>query len=188
MLIADTARIALAKQLYSSINNLSFVEGTANDFPELEYDVIFSNYVFHWIQDKEAAFKNIYDHLKPSGAFALCTSSGICEIPDTLLKLLPPEKEQHFRGKLFEISLEEVERMAVSCGFVAQFKEETVSKCAFDNFDTFLQFFMASSNGLFDGLHLNKEKLRQMKDTVAPTVRGVEISFCKCISFIFVKN
>lgn len=35
------------------------------------FDVILSNSTMHWIQEQEAAYENIYDHLKPGGLLAI---------------------------------------------------------------------------------------------------------------------
>ena len=53
----DKERILLGHQSYSEVNNLSFVEGSAsNTFPGIRsesFDIIFCNYVIHWISDKQ---------------------------------------------------------------------------------------------------------------------------------------
>jgi len=59
----DKARIKVAKEKYAS-SNVVFFEGSTNEFPEDQYDFIFSNYVLHWVKDKESAFKKVYKNLK----------------------------------------------------------------------------------------------------------------------------
>ena len=50
----DKERLLLAQQSqFGGVKNLSFVEGSASNFPGINsYDIIFSNYVIHWIPDK----------------------------------------------------------------------------------------------------------------------------------------
>ena len=45
-----------------------------------EWDVVFSNAVFHWISDHDLLLKNIYNSLKPSGKL-ICEFGG----PDNIL-------------------------------------------------------------------------------------------------------
>lgn len=58
----DKERLELAKRSHSNIDNLSFIEGSSSNFPGMgseSYDIIFSNYVLHWIPDKSNAFRNM---------------------------------------------------------------------------------------------------------------------------------
>ncbi|XP_078371346.1 uncharacterized protein LOC144654994 [Oculina patagonica] len=69
----DRERILLAQQSHGEIKNLSFVEGSASNFPGIgleSYDIIFSNHVMHWIPDKEEVFKNMFESLKSGGKIA----------------------------------------------------------------------------------------------------------------------
>ena len=66
----DKARIQLAREKHGS-SNVVFLEGSTDDFPEDQYDFVYCNFVFHWVQDKEAAFRNVYKNLKPGGRFGL---------------------------------------------------------------------------------------------------------------------
>lgn len=66
----DKERILLAQKYHGNIKNLSFVEGSASDFPGIgseSYDIIFSNHVIHWIPDKEDAFNSMFGSLKNGG-------------------------------------------------------------------------------------------------------------------------
>ena len=63
----DKERILLAQQSFGEVKNLSFVEGSASNFPGIgsqSYDIVFSNQVIHWIPDKEEVFKNVLKSLK----------------------------------------------------------------------------------------------------------------------------
>ena len=55
----DKESRVLSQIASGDVDNLSFVEGSALNFPGtgLEtYDIIFSNYVIHWIPDKYEVF------------------------------------------------------------------------------------------------------------------------------------
>ena len=70
----DAERIKIAQERYGGETNVTFVVGSDAEFPEIRtktYDVIYSNIVFHWIKDKQEAFKAIYDSLKPGGTLVV---------------------------------------------------------------------------------------------------------------------
>ena len=61
----DKERVLLAQQSYGNVRNLSFVEGSASNFPGINsYDIIFSSYVILWIPDKQQLFNNLFESLK----------------------------------------------------------------------------------------------------------------------------
>ena len=63
----DNERIQLAKETHNQIENLSFVEGSAINFPGIGaevYSIVFSNYVLHWMGNKQQVFNNMCESLK----------------------------------------------------------------------------------------------------------------------------
>ena len=60
----DAARIVVAQRNYAGFSNVTFLVGSSEDFPSGPYDLVFSNHVIHWIDDKESAFNNVYSCLK----------------------------------------------------------------------------------------------------------------------------
>ena len=53
----DKERIQLAKETHNQIENLSFVQGSAINFPGIGakvYNIVFSNYVLHWMGNKSS--------------------------------------------------------------------------------------------------------------------------------------
>ena len=63
----DKERIQLAKETHNQIENLSFVEGSAINFPGIGanvYNIVFSNYVLHWMGNKQQVFNNMCESLK----------------------------------------------------------------------------------------------------------------------------
>ena len=60
---SDRERIQIAKEQYGNVSNLNFLVGSDEDFPHGPYDVVFANYVVHWIKDKERVFQNVFENL-----------------------------------------------------------------------------------------------------------------------------
>ena len=70
----DKGRILLGHQSYSEVKNLSFVEGSASNFPGIRsesFDIIFCNHVIHWIPDKQELFNNMFESIKHGGKIAI---------------------------------------------------------------------------------------------------------------------
>ena len=72
----DIARVKLAQKTHGGISNLAIQEGSASNFQGMGsqcYDVVFCNFVLHWIQDKHEAFKNSFQSLNQVGKFCCRT-------------------------------------------------------------------------------------------------------------------
>ena len=95
----DKERILLAQTSYGDVNNLSFVEGSASNFPGIgseSYDIIFSNYVMHWIPDKQEVFKNMFGSLKRGGKIAIQYHDRFLSFEISAYKVLNPENAPSF--------------------------------------------------------------------------------------------
>ena len=69
----DKERIQLAMETHSRIENLSFVEGSALNFPGIgsgSYNIIFSNFALHWMTNKQQVFNNMFESLEAGGKIA----------------------------------------------------------------------------------------------------------------------
>ena len=67
----DERKIALAKERFKDVTNLSFIQAGICQIPRgNDYDIVFSNNVFHWIADDELlrGLKMIQEHLMKPGA------------------------------------------------------------------------------------------------------------------------
>ena len=68
----DKERIKIAREKWVR-DNLTFMEGCGESFPEGQYDLIFSNYAIHYIENKQPTFERVYKNLRPGGQFAFVT-------------------------------------------------------------------------------------------------------------------
>ena len=85
----DTARVKLAQKTHGGISNLAIQEGSASNFPGMGsqcYDVVFSNFVLHWIQDKHEALKNSFQSLKPGGKILLSYEDSLVSMFERFFK------------------------------------------------------------------------------------------------------
>ena len=100
----DKKRLLLAQQSYRDVKNLSFVEGNASNFPGIDsesYDIIFCNYVIHWIPDKQDLFNNMFEGLKHGGKIAIQYVDYICPFVSSAFKELNPENAERIY-KMFQ--------------------------------------------------------------------------------------
>lgn len=76
----DRARANLEK---TSLGNVSFQEGSAEDLPfsEASFDVVISNGVFNLVPNKTKALKEVFRVLKPNGRFLLADQVLTTEQP-----------------------------------------------------------------------------------------------------------
>ena len=86
----NKSRLELAKKHYSR-SNLLFLETSDVTFPEDQYDLVFSNYVLHWIENKAELFKRVYENLKPGSQFAFGVSDQQPTIVEQMDTLMGPE-------------------------------------------------------------------------------------------------
>ena len=55
----DTERLKVARDKYTA-SNLQYLEGSSDNIPGGEYDIVFSNYALHWIKDKGFSSKILH--------------------------------------------------------------------------------------------------------------------------------
>lgn len=135
----NKGRLFYAQQKYEGWGNLEFSDGHSEDFPPGPYDVIFSNLVLHWIEDKEHTFRNVYEHLKHGGRFAfLCpchTERGWWSQQNVIVK------------KPLHICASDVyENIAHKCGFKVEFQSATPAKYTFASTDAYLDWILATND------------------------------------------
>ena len=129
----NTERIRVAQKNYSHVNNLEFVEGTGDNFPAGPYDIVFSNYVFHWIEDKESVFQKVFQSMKAGGQFGL-----VCPERNISKSVVPI--------KAFFSNSEVYENIAKKCGFTVAYRSVEPHAFSFSSADSYLEWYSASSS------------------------------------------
>ncbi len=162
----DNERIRVAKETYGGIDNLRFIEESTDTFPveEQQFDIVYSNYVLHWVSDIEGAFKRIYKSLKPGGKFAFnCVLSHHVYV-DEMISLMDNERKNRVYSRFHYIPPEQYETIAVmSCKFTVLFNDVFVSTAKFENIDALMDFYFAVTHGGFDPKLADKKELDQFK-------------------------
>ena len=150
----DLERIAIAKEKFHGLNNVSFHEGTAVQVLKSryeEFDVIYSNAVLHWIPvvDRLETFKAMYAALKPGGTSAhhVGTSERL-KIGRRLAVLATPEEIRKLMQTVSPLTQEDIKEFAQKCGFEITCMEVVEEESKFPTVEEYLTWIEASFQGL----------------------------------------
>ena len=116
----DKERILLAQQSYGEVKNLSIMEGSASNFPGIgseSYDIIFSNYVIHWIPDKHEVFQNMFTSLKRGDKIAIQYNDHLFPFESNAYKELNPENAEEIYEMLHCEERPKIEQYCSLAGF-----------------------------------------------------------------------
>lgn len=150
----DTERVHVAQKNYSGVNNLEFVKGNGDNFPAGSYDIVFSNYVFNWIEDKESVFQKVFQSMKAGGQFGL-----VCSEKNISKSIVPI--------KAFFSDSEVYENIARKCGFTIAYKSVEPHAFSFSSADSYLEWYLASSN--IDQESVNPALIKAFKEEIGNT-------------------
>ncbi|XP_068733913.1 demethylmenaquinone methyltransferase-like [Montipora capricornis] len=159
----DEQRIQTARKSHRNIKNLSFVEGSASNISEIfpeSFDIIFSNYVLHWIPDKQEAFKNMFASLKPGGKIAIVYVSHLAPFFTNALSKLNPENEARICKMYRCESRAKIEQYCTSSGFEVSKSYQAPIKLVFENTNSFIKWLWSSIHGIFDPSLVTEERLQ----------------------------
>jgi len=113
--------LAREKALALGFSNVEFSKGDAEQlgFPESSFDLIISNLVFHWVQNKQKALKEMFRVLKPRGQVALLFNAGphYKEALEIYTRIRNRHPEYPIPDMLKVISLEEAHELFDEAGF-----------------------------------------------------------------------
>ena len=161
----DKERIQLARQSHSQIKNLSFVEGSVSNFPGIgsqSYSIIFSNYVLHWIPDKQQAFKNMFDSLHAGGKIAIHYIDRLPPFEFNAYKELNPESLERICQMYQCESKAKIEQYCSSVGFeIIRSYEPHSIELIFENIESLLQWHWSTTHGVFDLSLVTEERLQR---------------------------
>ena len=174
------SRLELAKKQYSR-PNLVFLEANDATFPEDQYDLVFSNYVLHWIENKNALLKRVYQNLKPGGQFAF----GVCPhqptIVDQMDDLMGPEMKQCFHW----MSASEYNHLATAVGFKVIYSDTQKKPAHFENIDHLIQVYCGSTEGRFNPRRIEPAILETFKQPFGD--RPIDLDDFHRVTIIFTK-
>ena len=162
----DKERLELAQKSHSNIDNLSFIEGSSSNFPGMgseSYDIIFSNYVLHWIPDKSNAFRNMYASLKRSGHAKIAAQYGSYLFPfiTSAFKELNPENAEHLLGMFNFEARSAIEQYCSAAGFsIVKSYDAQIAQYVFESNEALLKWLWSTTHGAFDLSLVTEDRLQ----------------------------
>ena len=181
----DKERLRVATEKYGGCDNIIFREESSDNFSGDQYDLVISNYVLHWIKNKEAAFSNAYRSLKVGGKFAFFDSLEWHKIFLQLFDLMEPSRAKVLYDMNAMESNEFYRRLAKQSGFTVEFEDTVDFKIVYPSVDVFLDWWCATTHGLFDPAQIDRAALDTFKEPYE--CKAVEF-FERCALFILVKE
>ena len=161
----DKERLLLAQQSFGEVKNLSFVEGSASNFPGIgsqSYDIIFSNHVIHWIPDKYELFKNMFGSLKRGGKIAIQYIDRLSSFEISAYKILNPENAERIFDMFQCEERAKIEEYCCAAGFQIIKSYDTFStQLVFESIESLLSWLWSTSHGVFDLNLVTEERLQR---------------------------
>ena len=150
----DNYRVEVARESHREVKNLAFHEGSSASFPGMDsetYDVIFSNFVFHWIKDKEEAFKNMFWSLKPAGKIVLTYGDRLPSIVHKIYRELQnSESMERMLSKRWYERRANMEEICSAAGFeIVKSVDVKMEDQEFENVESLCSFILATNQGRF---------------------------------------
>ena len=179
----DRERIGLAQEQYGAISNLKFMVGSCEEFPNGPYDVVFSNYVLQWIEDKESVYFKVFENLNVSGKFAFTCSGSVAQVALQLDALMKPGKPK-INNYLHIWPPDVHETIASKCGFQMEFKSVGSRKDSFPNIEALMEWMYASTNGKLDYHSIDDTALDKFKESFGGEPASYEFN---TMAYIFIK-
>lgn len=162
----DIERLSIAKKLYSA-SNIEYILADDMTFPSCQYDIIYCNAVIHWIHNKPALFKRVFDNLQHGGRFAFTTydTPVFPPIVEKLFSLVSPD----FLHKMLHktqvyIPASDYKTISSSVGFSHTLIETESITTEWKDIDDFIATAHGVLQGEFDPNSIDKDELQRLKE------------------------
>ena len=166
----NKSRLELAQKQYSR-PNLVLLEANDVSLPEDQYDLVFSNYVLHWIENKSAVLKKVLQNLKPGGQFAFIVPEHQPTIIEQMDRMVGPEMMQGFHW----MSAPEYNHLATTIGFKVTSSETEVKPLNFATVESLLKWYCATTEGRFHPDNLDPTVLKVFKQSFSDRPINIDL-------------
>ena len=166
----DLTRLTLAQDANRGVRNLSFVEGSSDNFEGMgseNYDIIFLNHVLHWVPNKQQAFKNMFNSLKPGGKIAIQYGDSWHPFEVSALEELNPENKERIKNMFHWVPRVDVDRLCAGVGFeVLKSYYDNDQTLVFQSIESLLKWLWSTSHGVFDLQLVTQERIERFLSRV----------------------
>ena len=187
----DGERLKIAQEKYAR-DNIDYVNGSDATFPEGRYDRVFSNQVIHWVADKDALFRRVYQNLKPGGRFAFTTANGVPVWPpvanDCMSELFYPDfiGNLHCKKNVF-LTCGQFQDLAVSHGFVVtSMEDKDVPGIHIETVNDLVQFFFGLLQGELDRTAIDEHTIQVCREKYENNLRREAELYLKVMKVLHV--
>ena len=160
---SDIERIKVAQESHKGVNNLSFVEGSTSNFPNMgteTYDIVYCSSVLHWVTDKRKAFRNMFSSLKPGGKIVMLYCDRLPTVYDRVYHELNPENVDALLNMYKFETRPVIEEMCTAAGFnILKSYEVKARDRVFEDGNSLRSFFWATTHGVFDPQFVTEDRL-----------------------------
>ena len=157
----DVQRLQLAREKYS-VHNVVFQEGVAEHIPGSNFDVVFSNAVLHWCEDKDRVFKEVAKSLKKGGKFGYVTPTNFSVEREfcTPADMFSAECREYMIEIIHVPTSDELHSLASDNGFVTLYSKETIREYRFNNVYKLIEFYMTHMHKYSDEHYITEAMKR----------------------------
>ena len=174
----DPSRIQVAESNHAA-RNVDYAEGSTESIPGEDYDLVFCNYVLHWVHNNETVFGSIASKLKQGGRFAFIVLDTITkELVAKHLGWANEDFQKKYLSRLKGISRNDILKLAAENGFEVEDVRKGDYALEFDNVDEYIQHYLIHggvSKESFDEEEIKEfygsEKIKLNIDTVEAILR-----------------
>ena len=180
----NRSRLEIAEKQYSK-PNLVFLEANDETFPEDQYDLVFANYVLHWVENKAALLNKVYQNLKPGGRFASTVPLYHPPIFQKMDNLIGSEMVNKMQQALWYMPAPEFNHLAATIGFKVISCEVENRPLNFATVEDLLKWYLGSSEGRFNPEKIDPTTLEAFKQPFGDGL--VENHFLQVMTIILSK-
>ena len=163
----DGERLKVAREQYPA-SNIEYIQADDQTFLAGQYDLIFSNIVIHWIHDKRALYKRVYENLRPGGCFVFTTANGFLPVPEIGKKLFNELVGPNFlpwmlNEKMVFWNASEYKTLASDIGFRQISMTASTANPKWRNLDDYIDSMYGWFQGEFDPTQFDGDTLQKLK-------------------------
>src|SRR5262249_17299875 len=148
----DSDRLAHARaNMPGGLENVRFLNTRAHELREIldaSIDLVFSNYVFQWIEDKAAALREIRRCLRPGGALGVEVVGKIIDVQNEI-SLAAGEEGRALTRRFFCPDREEWVALLNDGGFEIERADWPVLDFDYENLEALFEWWEGTTHGMF---------------------------------------